>query len=131
MREHKRVTQMSNKELMTYRRALRRKMVMRRRILVAAMTLCIISILAFTVHSFTSDAKDENKEVKYKYYTSIEVMPGENLWDIAKDYIDYSEYKSTAKYIDEVASINNLKDTGDIKAGQKLIIPYYSTAFIK
>ena len=69
------------------------------------------------------NAKEEKPMIKY--YTSIEVNQGDTLTSIAKDHI--VGYSSVSDYIDEVKFMNSLKDVDDIRAGQKLYIPYYST----
>ena len=72
----------------------------------------------------------EEEEVSFKYYTSIQVSYGESLWSIARTYQD-DHYDCTQDYVDEVIHINHLKDGEDITAGQYLIIPYYSSKYIK
>ena len=69
--------------------------------------------------------------MNFKYYTSITVSYGESLWDIADEYIDYDEYKDKNAYIAEVCSINHIEAEDSIKAGQDLVVPYYSSDFIK
>ncbi len=61
----------------------------------------------------------------YKYYTSIKVQPGDTLWDIAEEYIDYDYYSTRMDYIYEVMKINHLI-TDHLTAGKKITIPYYS-----
>lgn len=69
-----------------------------------------------------------NDESVYKYYKSIEIQPGDTLWDIAEETMT-SEYTSTAEYVQVLKEINNLK-TDDIQSGQHLIIAYEDTQFI-
>ena len=45
--------------------------------------------------------------------------------------IDYEEYKDKNEYIEEVQSINHLTEEDSIRAGQTLIVPYYSYDFVK
>jgi hypothetical protein len=45
--------------------------------------------------------------------------------------IDYEEYKDKNEYIEEVQSINHLAEEDSIRAGQTLIVPYYSYDFVK
>ena len=47
------------------------------------------------------------------------------------DYINYDEYKNKKEYIAEVQSINHLAEEDSIRAGQTLIVPYYSYDFVK
>ena len=53
------------------------------------------------------------------------------MWDLSDDYIDYDEYKDKKEYIAEVQSINHLTEEDSIRAGQTLIVPYYSYDFVK
>lgn len=53
------------------------------------------------------------------------------MWDLSDDYIDYDEYKNKKEYIAEVQSINHLVEEDSIRAGQTLIVPYYSYDFVK
>jgi len=69
------------------------------------------------------NAKEEKPMIKY--YTSVEVKQGETLTSIAKEHT--LGYSSVSDYIEEVKFMNSLKDVNDIRAGQKLYVPYYST----
>ena len=66
---------------------------------------------------------------EYKYYKSITVNYGDNLWTIANDMYSSDHYDDINDYITEVCNINNLADASDIIAGKSLIVPYYSTEF--
>lgn len=69
-----------------------------------------------------------NDESVYKCYKSIEIQPGDTLWDIAEETMT-SEYSSTAEYVQVLKEMNNLK-SDDIQSGQHLIIAYEDTQFI-
>lgn len=129
MREQKNIREMSDRELRSYKRALRLRKERRCKALrisiIAIATLCIIVIFSASYGAIKSNANS-----KFKYYTSITVEAGENLWDIADEYIDYDIYENKNKYIAEVQSINHLDESGTIVAGQMLIVPYYSAEFV-
>ena len=95
------------------------------------MTVCLILICTVFYHSMKSSANTGDEKVNFKYYTSIMVGYGDTLWKIADEYIDYSEYKDKETYLAEVRNMNHLDDDSDIKAGQYLIVPYYSYEFVK
>ncbi len=59
----------------------------------------------------------------HKYYTSIEIMPGDTLTGYFEEYGE--NYKNVDTYVKEVCMINSI-DEDDITAGNYLIIPYYS-----
>ena len=92
MREQKNIREMSDRELRSYKRALRLRKERRCKALrisiIAIATLCIIVIFSASYGAIKSNANS-----KFKYYTSITVEAGENLWDIADEYIDYVEVK--------------------------------------
>lgn len=74
-----------------------------------------------------SRSEASQEQPSFKYYTSIEVRPGDTLWSIAAAYMS-PEYDSIQDYIDEVKVLNQM-GPDDIHAGQFLTIPYYSKEF--
>lgn len=131
MRERKSVRDMTDRELRAYKRDLRRRKERRRRIASFLATVCLITVCVLSCRSFISRAGENSGEISLKYYTGITVMAGDSLWSIADEYIDYEQYPSRESYIEEVCSINRLEDASGIRAGQRLIVPYYSTEFVK
>lgn len=94
--------------------------------------LCLILtifIAAFLfISGFLSSAKEKETSVSYKYFSSVMVRSGDTLTSIASRYAD-DHYESLAEYIDEVRATNNLTDIDEIRAGEYLIVPYYSQQF--
>ena len=86
---------------------------------------CMIIICAVSYNVLDTHANDS-----FKYYTSVTVEAGDSLWQIAGDYID-SHYDSRENYIAEVRSINHLADNDSIYTGQILIVPYFSSEYVK
>ena len=87
---------------------------------------CFFSIIFITIVCcllFSTNA-EESTQPKTKYFTSISVNDGDNLWKIAETYYT-DEYDDYYSYIEEIKSINNMKDD-NIKKGSYIIIPYYS-----
>ncbi len=95
-------------------------------LLAALAAFCMIFICAVSDRSIRTNASSG-----FKYYTSLTVEDGETLWDIADDYVDYNHYKNKNSYITEVQSINHLDENCSIDAGQILILPYYSSQYIR
>lgn len=120
---------LSDRELQSYRKKLKRQREIRRKLLLFLITAFLIIGFAFCFHAITSYASTGEENPDYKYYTSIVITSGDTLWSIAKEYAD-AHYGNLDDYISEVASINHLK-SNEIKAGQYLIIPYYSEEFIQ
>lgn len=130
MKAHKRVTEMNDREYRIYKRNIRRRREIKRRLVLFAATVFLTFICAVSYHSIKSSA-NSGDGMNFKYYTTITVQSGETLWSIADDYIDYSQYKNKNAYISEVMSINHIADASGIISGQKLTVPYYSSEFIK
>lgn len=131
MKVQKSVYRMDDRELRLYKRQQRRKRQIQRRIFMTLATICVVVLCAVSYHGIHSMASTGNEQLKFKYYTQVTVAYGETLWNLSDDYIDYDEYKDKHEYIEEVQSINHLAEEDDIRAGQTLIVPYYSYDFIK
>lgn len=129
MEIRRRVEEMSDKELRNCRRALRLRRERRRKMLVisvaVAATLCMIVICAALYGTIKVNASSG-----YKYYTDIVVEPGDSLWALAEEYVDYDHYRDINSYINEVRSINHLAEESSLSAGQILIVPYYSAEYV-
>ncbi|MDO4513276.1 MAG: LysM peptidoglycan-binding domain-containing protein [Lachnospiraceae bacterium] len=107
----------------------RRVRELRLRMLLFFTALIAGGILAIVCNSSASDAKSSNEEMEYKYYCSYQIQYGDSLTSIAKNYISGSD-QDIQEYIKEVMSINHMEEDDYLRAGDYLIIPYYSTAFI-
>ena len=130
MNNTKRIYDMTDRELRAYKRKIRRQREQRKKLISITAALLLMVICVCSYRGITSKASD-NAPVAYKYYTDTVVKGGETLWSIADRYIDYDQYKSKQAYIDEVCCINNLYDASEIRAGQRLVVPYYSTEFVR
>ncbi len=120
-------TPLTEREYRNYKRKIRRQRVIRNRIIFAVLSFMLILGIVFSVKAFNSKAVEET-DVTYKYFKSLQIDKDDTLWSIAKEHIDYSYYDNVNDYIEEVKSINHLKDD-TIKYGQCIIIPYFSDEF--
>lgn len=69
-------------------------------------------------------AQDEASAGKTEiYYGSIEISPGDTLWDIAEFYTEGTDI-SVSEYVDRLKTINHLSGE-TIYAGQHLTIVYH------
>lgn len=101
------------------RRARRRKI---RKIMVAfLMTLAFITGF-FGRTLFDVYAREESSEELSRYYTSIQIRPGDNLWKIAERYAEGAGY-TAAEYVEELKRMNRLQD-GQVHSGEYLTIVY-------
>ena len=131
MREQKSVYRMTDRELRAYKRQQKRRRQIQRRICTIIATVCMIVFCAVSYCGIRSMASSGEEPLKFKYYTQVTVAYGETLWDLSDHYVDYEEYKDKSEYISEVQSINHLSDEDNVRAGQTLIVPYYSYDFVK
>lgn len=131
MREQKSIYRMTDRELRAYKRQQKRRKQIQRRICTMIATICMIVVCAVSFHGIRSVASNGEDQLKFKYYTQVTVAYGETLWDLSDGYIDYEEYKDKNEYIAEVRSINHLSEENGVRAGQTLIVPYYSYNFVK
>lgn len=92
-------------------------------------TALFITIGSVIFGSTFSDAHGNTEEepVLYKYYKSIEIQPGDTLWDIANEYMT-DEYEDTREYIEELKELNSLS-SDNIQESQRLMVVYYDKKF--
>ena len=112
----------------SYIKKVERTKQVKKQITILIITFLAVITLAILFGSFFSKAKSNTDISEYKYYTTIEVTYGDTLTEIAQKYLDHN-YDSLEEYIEEVKEMNHLKDDS-IKAGQYLLVPYYSTEFV-
>ncbi|MGN0341548.1 MAG: LysM peptidoglycan-binding domain-containing protein [Roseburia sp.] len=93
-----------------------------------AVVLLVLGIILGSTFLSSSKSNAASPEpVLYKYYTSIQVQPGDTLWSIAREYAIASEI-SQQDYIDEIVTMNHLQSE-TIHTGDYLTIFYYSSEF--
>lgn len=75
-----------------------------------------------TTYSQSVKLNDYGRMAAYKQYT---VKSGDTIWGIASDLAALNpEYNDIRQYVEAIKTANQLY-TGDIKAGQTILIPYY------
>lgn len=112
-----------------YKRRILRQRQIRQRVILTLAAVLVMLVFAFSRLSNTARADTGLEKLSLKYFDCIEVKYGDTLWDIAQTYGDAEHYQSTRDYMDEVARINHLSSR-ELKAGQLLIVPYYSDAAV-
>ena len=123
-------TYMSDRELRNYLRKRRRQREIRRIFLLTGIAVVLVLGLALSYHALLSHANTEIGDISYKYFTSIQIEPGDTLWGLADRYADQEHYASRDQYITEVMIMNHMSSE-DLSAGSYLILPYYSPEFIE
>ena len=103
----------------------KRKSRVLRRLSFTIITAIFVTIIALSVFSLSAKAKSTQGADDYKYYTSHMIMPGESLWSIAQENIDYVHYESVQNYIEEINFINGMTKS-ELHIGDYILIPYFS-----
>lgn len=73
---------------------------------------------------FEAYAEEESAKEYNRYYTSIQLEPGDNLWNIASRYSQGSGY-TVSEYVEELKRMNGLKD-GHVHSGEYLTVVYFA-----
>lgn len=118
------------RELKNYHRKLRRQREVRRTFILTGITFVLVLAFTLSYRALLTHANTDLGNTSYKYYTSVQVQPGDTLWDLADRYAGGEHYESQAQYITEVMNMNHLTEE-TICAGDYLIIPYYSEEFVQ
>lgn len=102
----------------------------KRLIILCIASICLIFVACTIFGNLLSFAHGSPEEdpVDFKYYKSIQIQPGDNLWDIASLYIT-EDYDSVSSYIEEIKEINSLS-TDELHAGEYLVIVYNNTIYL-
>lgn len=103
----------------------KRRSVVLRKLSFTIITAVFVTIIALSVFSMSAKAKSTQGANDYKYYTSHMIMPGESLWSIAQENIDYVHYESVLAYIEEINFINGMNNS-ELQIGDYILIPYFS-----
>lgn len=116
-----------------YRRAAfarRRERILKRRLVAIGIMASVVLFLAIILSfSFNSDASNMNNE-QYRYYKTVSVSTGDSVWTIAEEYMDYLHYRNTREFVNDITRINQISPDSKLKAGNNIIIPYYSEELV-
>ena len=112
------------------RNKLRRQRIFRRQfaLLLFVITLFII-FGVFLGTTLMTGAQSDDYVPEFKYYTTVTVHEGDTVTKLATKYYSDNHYSNFNNYVFEICSINRLGEKDNIKAGENIIIPYYSTEF--
>lgn len=89
----------------------------------------LLMILAFCSGFFGHTLLNAHAEEQYvkntnRYYTSIQLKQGDNLWDIAGRYLEGSGY-SKQEYVEVLKQMNGLHSE-QIHSGEYLTVVYFA-----
>ena len=94
---------------------------------VALYTICTALITVVLIIFLFKTGKPVNAAPEHelhKYYTSVEIQPGDTLWEIADTY-KTEGYSNRKSFIKEIQELNHIDDD-QITSGCYLLIPYYA-----
>ena len=119
------------------RRFVYRGLMRRRQLQLRIMWLLLAAAVSVTALMLSAGirslAADKDMEVRYKYYTSIDVPFGDTFESVADRYYDADNYSDEESFKEEVRRINRLGSAqeaeANVRPGDSLIIPYYSAEF--
>ncbi len=109
---------------------LRRQRIFRRQVFLLGLASALfIFVFILFASSIMADAQSDEFRPSFKYYRTVTVHANDTLWDIASQNYPDEEYSSIREYMSEICKVNSISDASDLKAGESLIVPYYSTEF--
>lgn len=109
------------------RTAGKRKRVSGRGFVFSGVMAVLVLMVCISVSSVVLAGSNKKEEPVYKYYTAIEIKPGDTLWSIANEYCGHMNM-SVNDYIQEVKELNHLS-SDSITSGQYLTVMYVSAEY--
>ena len=120
----------SKSEVRIRNNRIRRQRIVRRQIFLLSLTVALfIFTISFIFASLMADAQTETYQPEFKYYKTVTVHSNETMWDIASANYSEDHYSDINDYINEICSINSIGNANSLKAGEALVIPYFSKNF--
>jgi len=120
----------SESEIRIRRNKIRRQKIYRRQLFLISLVVAMMVFGGvFAASSMLTNAQADDAKFDYKYYKTITVHAEDTMWDIARVSYSGDHYHDMNSYINEICNINGISDKDDLKAGEALIVPYYSTEF--
>ncbi len=107
----------------------RREVVRDQKIALFFAVMIVLSAVFFSCLFKAVSTQAASTKKSFKYYTSVQVQPGDTLWGIAGTYISEDE-QNMIDYIEEIRRLNRLPDD-TIHAGAYLTVPYLSSQKIE
>ena len=120
----------SESEIRIRRNKARRQKIYRRQVMMLSLAVAFaVFAIVFIASSVMTNAQSDEATFEYKYYKTVTVHAEDTLWDIASANYSSDHYSDMNSYIGEICSINSISDRNSLKAGESLVVPYYSEEF--
>lgn len=112
------------------RNKIRRQRIFRRQFAILLFVLTLFVVFGvFIGTTLMTGAQSDEYVPEFKYYTTVTVHEGDTVTKLANKYYSDNHYANIHNYIYEICTLNRLGEKDSIKAGENIIIPYYSTEF--
>ena len=120
----------SESEIRIQKNKIRRQRIVRRQFMLLGFSVALVIFLFILMGtSIMSSAQSDDYKPEFKYYKTITVHSNDTLWGIADNNFSADNYKDINDYITEICMINSISDPNSLKAGEAIVIPYYSEEF--
>ena len=120
----------SESEIRIRNNKIRRQKIYRRQVIMLSLTVAFLMfMIMFIASTLMTSAQSDEAVFEYKYYKTVTVHSEDTLWDIASANFSSEHYSNMNGYINEICNINSITDKDSLKAGEALIVPYYSSEF--
>ena len=117
-------------EIRIQKNKIRRQRIVRRQFMLLGLSIALVVFLFILMGtSIMSSAQSDDYQPEFKYYKTVTIHSNETLWNIADVNFSSDNYDSLNAYMVEICKINAISDPNSIKAGEAIIIPYFSTEF--
>ena len=123
--EHKRITEMSEREYVSFKKMRSAMLRMKNNIVKLAMILVSVMILTFSVKAITAMASNADHKAVQKYYKTVSIGYDDTLYSIAVENFDSDHYRDVTDYLKEITDINHISEDSAISGGAVIYIPYY------
>ena len=109
---------------------IRRQRIFRRQFAVLMFFITLIIVFGiFIGTTLMTGAQSDEYAPEFKYYTTVTVHEGDTITKIAEKYYSENHYDNMNNYIFEICTLNKIGNKDKVKAGESIIMPYYSTEF--
>ena len=120
----------SESEIRIRRNKARRQKIYRRQVMMLSLAVAfMVFAFVFIGSSVMTSAQSDEAVFEYKYYKTVTVHAEDTLWDIASANYSSDHYSDMNSYIGEICNINSISDRNTLRAGESVVVPYYSTEF--
>ena len=109
---------------------IRRQRIFRRQFAVLMFFITLIIVFGiFIGTTLMTGAQSDEYTPEFKYYTTVTVHEGDTITKIAEKYYSENHYDNMNNYVFEICTLNKIGNKDKVKAGESIIMPYYSTEF--